>query len=455
MTSTHTAPGPAAGAPAPTRRVTCSLRGMVFFGCGVLATLSGVIFGQRELLEVGLLLLLVPVVGLALLAWRPVALSVQRPTHPQRCFVEHTQQLSVQITPAAHTARLASRGLVVEETLPFSLGTSPSFRIDPHTSQSLTYSVRPSRRGFYAVGPLHTTLSDPLGLWELAWRFPGSTPVLVAPRLVQLPELALYGRFPVGMRTSASVWNTEDDLSVREYRHGDSQRRIHWRASARKGELMVRREEQPEQGNATVLLDDSEQAHRASGVSPSRRDGPVRLPSFEQAVSVAASLTVALTTAGFGVNLRTRSGQSVGDVRVDQAAPLLDVLSEIELTSSSGANLLQHLPGFGAAHSSSDASGVVIAVLGHVDGALLHELSTWPTRGRRALAILMSQALNDQHSSTVEPQTITTSLCQEQLSTAGWKVLTISHLDELADLWMGVKPSNANYTSTTAMGVAS
>ncbi len=436
----------------PRRRVSTTLRGLMFLGCGALAALNGVLFGQRELLEVGLLLLLLPMIALGLLAWRGVSLHVTRPQLLQRCFVGQTHDLSVQVSPGPSPTR-RNASLIVEEVIPAALGRSPRFRITPSSSQLLTYPIYPHRRGRYHAGPLTTYLSDPLGLWELTWRFPGTTTALVAPRLVELPELALYGRFPVGMRTSVSVWNTEDDVSVRDYRHGDSQRRIHWRASARKGELMVRREEQPEQGNATLLLDDSEAAHLASGVLSTRGGGPATLPSFEQAVSVTASLAVALTTAGFGVNLRTRSGQSVGDVRIDEAGPLLDVLSEISLTSPRQTSKAGVMPGFGAAHASSDSSGVVIAVLGQVDGALLHELSAWPSRGRRALAILMGQAFEPTQAPPMSPsgqrtpsqsadQALSATLCQEQLSTAGWKVLTIDSLQELADAWMGVAPGS-------------
>ena len=47
----------------------------------------------------------------------------------------------------------------------------------------------------------------------------------------------------------------EDDVIPRGYRHGDDLRRVHWRSTARYGELMVRREEQPQRARCTVLLD--------------------------------------------------------------------------------------------------------------------------------------------------------------------------------------------------------
>ena len=42
---------------------------------------------------------------------------------------------------------------------------------------------------------------------------------------------------------------------TREYRHGDPMRRVHWAATARHGELMVRQEESVTTPEATIILD--------------------------------------------------------------------------------------------------------------------------------------------------------------------------------------------------------
>ena len=56
-------------------------------------------------------------------------------------------------------------------------------------------------------------------------------------------------------RPRAFATGSAEDVTVREYRRGDDLRRVHWRSSARVGELMVRREEQPWQSRATLFLD--------------------------------------------------------------------------------------------------------------------------------------------------------------------------------------------------------
>jgi hypothetical protein len=86
-----------------------------------------------------------------------------------------------------------------------------------------------------------------------------------------------------------------------EYRHGDDLRKVHWRSTARVGELMVRREEQPFQSRATLLLDGRSAAHRG--------DGPAS--SFEWSVSAVASIGVALSRLGFALSLLRETGEAL------------------------------------------------------------------------------------------------------------------------------------------------
>ena len=72
-----------------------------------------------------------------------------------------------------------------------------------------------------------------------------------------LPTIPLTGAWTGSgdNRPRAFATGSAEDVTVREYRRGDDLRRVHWRSSARTGELMVRREEQPWQSRATLFLD--------------------------------------------------------------------------------------------------------------------------------------------------------------------------------------------------------
>jgi uncharacterized protein (DUF58 family) len=90
----------------------------------------------------------------------------------------------------------------------------------------------------------------------------------------------------------------QDDVLVREYRHGDDRRRIHWRSTARRGDLMVRREEQAWDPTASVLLDARVGAHAGRGMHS----------SLEWAISAAASVAVHFLDDGFGVEIYEPDG---------------------------------------------------------------------------------------------------------------------------------------------------
>ena len=66
---------------------------------------------------------------------------------------------------------------------------------------------------------------------------------------------AAPGPAPATTGPRAFATGSAEDVTVREYRQGDDLRRVHWRSSAKLGELMVRREEQPWQSRATLFLD--------------------------------------------------------------------------------------------------------------------------------------------------------------------------------------------------------
>ena len=90
----------------------------------------------------------------------------------------------------------------------------------------------------------------------------------------------------------------QDDALVREYRSGDDRRRIHWRSTARMGDLMVRREEQAWDPSASIILDSRSNAHAGRGMHN----------SIEWAVSAAASIALHFLEDGFGVEIYEAEG---------------------------------------------------------------------------------------------------------------------------------------------------
>src|SRR5207244_11657470 len=139
--------------------------------------------------------------------------------------------------------------------------------------------------------------TEPFGLCELIRSFTTVDKLTVIPQIHPLPMVRLVGEYAgTGDSRARSVAvHGEDDAATREYRNGDDLRRVHWRSTARVGELMVRREEQPWESRATVVLDTRTRAHRGEGPTA----------SFEWAVSAIASIAVHLREGGYRLRLVT------------------------------------------------------------------------------------------------------------------------------------------------------
>ncbi len=251
-----------------------------------------------------------------------------------------------------NVSRLPTGLLLAEDAIPYPLGTRPRYVLDGVERggvRELSYPLRSDLRGRFTIGPLEVRIADSFGLVELGRSFATTSTLIVTPKVVSLARTAI-GASWVGEgdgRTRAAVAAGEDDVVPRAYRDGDELRRVHWRSTARYGELMVRREEQRWRNRALLLLDTRRNAHAGSGLSS----------SFEYAVGAAASIGVHLARGGM-------DGQLITDVGPVPAAKmfedvLLDSLAVIK--TSRGTELSGGLDAVRAA-----GGGLLIVVAGAV-----------------------------------------------------------------------------------------
>lgn len=177
----------------------------------------------------------------------------------------------------------------------------------------LSYVLTGARRGIHPLGPLQVTSSDPFGLARRTTIFGQRTPVTVAPAVIDLPPLTNFaGEAGGSLHTSNNqLGQGADNLIARPYASGDSMRRIHWRATAHRDELMVRQEEQESTPEATVVLD--------LGVlrySPEAMQAPGADPGFEAAVSACVSVVARLVHDGYAVEVIDSDGSLLAE-RID------------------------------------------------------------------------------------------------------------------------------------------
>lgn len=275
-------------------------RGRSFLAAAAAATLSAFVLGERELLQVAGLLAALPVLAVVAVARTRYRLSCTRAVHPGRIQAGNPAAVSLRLE---NLSRVPTGVLLLEEQLPAALGEPPRFVLDRLASRqwsSIEYPIRVDVRGRYEIGPLTVRLSDPFGLCELTRSFTRTERIIVTPQVTPLAPIPLAGDQSGASPSQprSTVARGQDATSTREYRHGDDRRRVHWKSTARTGELMVRREEQPRESLGTVLLDTRFSAHRGAGPAS----------SLEWAISAAASVTCYLLRAGFDLKLVTDAG---------------------------------------------------------------------------------------------------------------------------------------------------
>jgi uncharacterized protein (DUF58 family) len=355
-----------------------TLRGRAFLAAGVTAIVCAVLLGQSTLVRVGVLLVALPLATAWAVGRARYRLSLVRTVSPQ--VVPAGQPARVRLA-LRNDGRMPTGALRIEEQVPYALGGRPRFvleGIEHGWRGSVDYPVRAETRGRYELGPMTVRVGDPFGLVELTRAFRTTTPLVVTPRTVPLAPIPLTGSLTGSgdQRPRAFAGGSAEDVTVREYRRGDDLRRVHWRSSARVGELMVRREEQPWQTRATLFLDNRAGAHRGQGEAS----------SLEAAVSVAASVAVHLTARGYTVRLVTAGGEDPatswqrddGEVSTGR---LLEALAMVELlpTTTLDTSWL----------SEQGAGALTVAVVGGLSGPDLAVMRRVQHHAGAALAVAL------------------------------------------------------------------
>jgi uncharacterized protein (DUF58 family) len=409
-------------------------RGRSFLAAGIAACLCGVVLSETDLLRVGLFLCALPLATAVVVARTRYRLSCARRIEPQRVPVGEPARVVLRLE---NLSRVPTGILLLEDRLPYSLGGRPRFvvsRIEPRGVREVAYPVRSDVRGRYVVGPLSLRFADLFGLVELTRSFTTTDALVVTPAVVALPLVHLGGDWAGGGDSRARSISTmgEDDVTTREYRYGDDLRRVHWRSTARYGELMVRREEQPWQNRGVLMLDTRASAHRG--------DGPGS--SFEWAVSATASIGSHLARDGFGLRFVTDVGEEVSGYSAETMAgtPFAGVLLDsLALVSTSAGH------GLGNGLSSirrGGSGGLVIAVLGSLTDADLDALTRFRHHASACVAVLLDSP------SWASTQLPTGGLPQRPhaqagalLTSAGWRVLSAGARTDLRAMWAGAAPA--------------
>lgn len=270
-------------------------------GSGSLAFLvAGRLFGLVELYVLAGAAVVLSGAAWAYVRLRQPSVRVDRVLHPPRIHAGTFSRVDLELR---NLGRRATPVLYVRDAFD---GGQRSARflappLRPRERQRAAYRLPTERRGIYDVGPLEVGVADPFGLAEARTRGAGVTQLTVYPRIDRVRALPhTSGNDPhAGADRPTTLLGAGDDFyALREYLVGDDTRRVHWKSTARTGELMIRQDEMPWQERATILLDVRKHVH-----SPE---------SLELAVSAAASIFEASRQAGTLVRFVTTDGIDSG-----------------------------------------------------------------------------------------------------------------------------------------------
>ena len=438
--------------PVATALASLTLRGRCLLAAGLTLLLLGVLLGEQPLVQVAVFVLALPLLSAVAVARHRFRVASRRTVTPARLPRGRDAEVALELSNAG----LGTGGLwLLAETLPRELGPTPQFVVDRlpgGRSTTLHYRVHGGRRGRYRLGPLKLRLVDPFGLVLRSVVGTDTAALVVVPRVVPLGPGGPgggHGAGGAGARRSLAV-HGEDDVSTRPYRHGDDLRKVHWRATARTGELMVRLEEKPWRAQATLLLDTRARAHLIA--RPAHADhraapaGPDTPPpdSLEWLVEAAASIGTELLARGATLRVVTEGAELTGADAGGglSGEELLDRLAGVVPSRLAGL-----APGL-ALLTRAAGEGPVVALLGAIgpdeaaelvrvrsgpapDVAVLTDIGSWTeveaTRCRRPVGAGARAELTRQQEAAAD-----------LLRAGGWQVAVAGAGDTVADVWAQV-----------------
>lgn len=406
-------------------------RGRSFFAAGIAAAICAYVLGQSDLLRVGLLLAVLPLVCATVLYRTRYRVAGSRRLSPARVPAGSEARVHLRMD---NVSRLPTGLLMLQDRVPYVLGPRPRFvldRVEPGGRREVSYRVRSDLRGRYPLGPLQLRLTDPFGMCELTRSFSTYDTLTVIPRVEALPPVRLSGEakgYGDGRQRSLALAG-EDDVIPRGYRYGDDLRRVHWRSTARYGELMVRREEQPQRARCTVLLDTRGLAFAGAGPDS----------AFEWAVSGAASVLVHMLERGFSVRLLTDTGNSVPGEGADGFAGASQGTADAAGLMMDTLAVIDHSDGTGLSHAYEvlrrGNEGLLVAFFGDLDEEQAAVVAKMRRRSGGALAFVL-----DSESWVRDPSEVAGPPGEREsrlrlLREAGWTALGVPRGASLEELW--------------------
>jgi uncharacterized protein (DUF58 family) len=299
-------------------RLSLTRQGVAVIAAGAVAVAVGRVFGIIELFVIGAAFFAAVVVAVIYVWARRPRIEADRWIHPSLLVAGDTGQVDLRLR---HVGAVASAPFVLEEPVVRTMTSDhvarlPVASLRSGTTSTSGYRMPTTSRGLISLGPLRLIVGDPLGIARSADSIVGIDEIVVAPRTLPI-DMPTLGRGQLGraLLASARRLGPGDFHGLRKYAIGDEPRSIHWKASARGDDLMVKEYAVEGLHQCTVIFDAAPGVHANNA-------------NFEQGVTAAASLVRSAMRAGLTTRFVTAGGI---DLRgPDVVATTLRVLAQIE-----------------------------------------------------------------------------------------------------------------------------
>jgi uncharacterized protein (DUF58 family) len=193
-----------------------------------------------------------------------------------------------------------------------------------------------TRRGTYRIEPMVVRTGDPFGFFEAAATVGRPTVVTVFPRVLALPRWRLPNAYLEGTHSAPerTLQTTPLATTVRPYAPGDSFNRIHWRSTARLGEIQVKEFDLEQTADVWIFVDLESRVQAGEGDISTVEEG-MRVAASIAHDAILENRAVGLTTSGHrlvsipadrGPRQRQKIMQLLAAVEGDGRTPLAEVL---------------------------------------------------------------------------------------------------------------------------------
>jgi len=279
---------------------------------GVAGLVLGIAGGFPAVTAVGAFLVLLVAIS-ALTVNEAPAVNVARSAFPTE--VDRGDPAEIRLRFRSTSPRRAGE-LSIVETVDGVARVATVGPIPPLGSEQVRYLVETSRRGQLVAGPVTVRRFDPFGLVTADRRFTATCTVNVRPRRYPLRWLPSGRRRDLEGPTRERSEGTATFHQLRPYVPGDDLRRVHWRSTARTGQLLVKQMVDTTRPELVVVVDN--------------RSSAIDAVDFEHAVDAAASIVHAATVEDYPTILffADSTAQAAAD---DDRVPLIDRLTAVQL----------------------------------------------------------------------------------------------------------------------------